>query len=115
MLDDKPTTGSIETSAAAKRRFAAESLGYNVRNENKAFRALFPQYVELWEKREEERKAKLAEAGEDNAASASGAGGEMKKEDDIMLPSGEVNDLFAFGAGIVAVFSIILLALLRFF
>jgi len=63
MLDNKPTTGSIETSTVMKRKLAAESLEYNVKN-NKVFCSLFPEYVELYEKREEERKAKLAEMGE---------------------------------------------------
>ena len=32
MLDNKPTTGSIETTAAAKRKFAQDSLEYNVKH-----------------------------------------------------------------------------------
>lgn len=104
MVDNKPTTGSIETSDAMKRKLAAESLEYNVKN-NKVFCSLFPEYVELWEKREEERKAKLAELGLEDT-----------EEEKKVVPSGnkgEVNDIFAFGAGIVAVLSI-LLAILRF-
>ena len=110
MMDNKPTTGSIETSVAAKRKFALDSLEYNVKND-KIFVSLFPEYVELYEKREEERKAKLKEMGiEDN-----------KKDDKIvasggnnnLLGLGEVNDFIALGAGIVAVFSI-LFAILRF-
>jgi len=102
MMDNKPTTGSIETSAATKRKLAAESLGYNVKND-KIFCNLFPEYVELWEKREVERKAKLAEMG-------------VVEEEKKVVPSantGEVNDIFAYGAGLVAVFSI-LFAILRF-
>lgn len=105
MMDNKPTTGSIETSLAAKRKFAADSLEYNVKND-KMFCSLFPEYVELYEKREEERKAKLAELGI-----------EEKEEEKKIVPSGnmgEVNDVFAFGAGLVAVLSI-LFAILRFF
>ena len=107
MMDIKPTTGSIETSMAAKRKYAADSLGYNVKND-KMFCSLFPEYVELYEEREEERKARLKEMGiEDN-----------KEEDKkVALASngglGEVNDFVALGAGIVAVFSI-LFAILRF-
>jgi ubiquitin-conjugating enzyme E2 J2 len=104
MLDDKPTTGSIETSAAAKRKFAGESLEYNVK-QDKLFCSLFPEYVELWEKREEERKARLSSSGlEDTKEDA-------KKV--VLRNTGEVNDVFAFGAGIVAVLSI-LFAILRF-
>ena len=102
MMDNKPTTGSIETSVATKRKLAAESLEYNVKND-KIFCSLFPEYVELWEKRVEERRVKLAEMG-------------FKEEEKKVVPSGnngEVNDIFAFGAGLVAVFSI-LFAILRF-
>merc|ERR1719253_750153 len=55
MLDTKPTTGSIETSAATKRKLAKESLEYNVKN-GKTFCALFPEYVEQWEQRGSERR-----------------------------------------------------------
>lgn len=110
MMDNKPTTGSIETSVAAKRKFALDSLEYNVKND-KIFVSLFPEYVELYEKREEERKAKLKEMGiEDNKMDdkivASGGNNNL-------LGLGEVNDFIALGAGIVAVFSI-LFAILRF-
>lgn len=106
MLDNKPTTGSCETTFSAKRRFAAGSLEYNVKN-SKVFCELFPEYVELWERREMERKAKMAEMGVEEK--------EEDKEEKI-VPSGilgEVNDIFAIGAGLVAVFSI-LFAILRF-
>lgn len=105
MMDNKPTTGSIETTAATKRKLAGESLEYNVKDKN--FRALFPEYVELWERREAERKAGLAEMGVED----------VEGEKTAVVPSGnpvEVNDFFAFGAGIVAVFSIVLYAILRF-
>lgn len=103
MMDTKPTTGSIETSAATKRKLAAESLEWNVKND-KTFCSLFPEYVKMWEKKEGERKAKLLEMGV------------VEDETKVALPSGskgEVNDIFAFGAGLVAVFSI-LFAILRF-
>lgn len=104
MLDTKPTTGSIETSDAMKRKLAGESLAYNVKD--KTFRNLFPEYVELYEEREVERKAKLAEMGIEDT----------KEEEKKVVPSGklgEVNEIYAFGAGLVAVFSI-LFAILRF-
>mmetsp|Transcript_6217 Transcript_6217/g.9819 ORF Transcript_6217/g.9819 Transcript_6217/m.9819 type:complete len:225 (+) Transcript_6217:328-1002(+) len=104
MLDTKPTTGSIETSDAMKRKLAGESLEYNVKD--KTFRNLFPEYVELYEEREVERKAKLAEMGIEDT----------KEEEKKVVPSGklgEVNEIYAFGAGLVAVFSI-LFAILRF-
>ena len=104
MLDDKPTTGIIETTAATKRKFAGESLEYNVK-QDKLFCSLFPEYVELWEKREEERKAKLAELGLEDTKEDAKKG--------VLTNTGEVNDIYAFGAGIVAVLSI-LFAILRF-
>jgi len=114
MLDNKPTTGSIETSTAAKRTFAADSLAYNVKND-KMFCSLFPEYVELWEDREKERKEQLAALGVDvtkeddnnNAANAvASANGEM------FMNGGR--DVLAYGAGLVAILSI-LFATLRFF
>eukprot|EP00578_Thalassiosira_sp_NH16_P019993 CAMPEP_0181100928 /NCGR_PEP_ID=MMETSP1071-20121207/13466_1 /TAXON_ID=35127 /ORGANISM="Thalassiosira sp., Strain NH16" /LENGTH=224 /DNA_ID=CAMNT_0023183713 /DNA_START=242 /DNA_END=916 /DNA_ORIENTATION=+ len=104
MMDNKPTTGSIETSIAMKRKLAGESLAYNVKND-KMFCGLFPEYVELWEKREEERKAKLAELGVEDV-----------EEEKKIVPSGyagDANDILTFGAGIVAVLSL-LFAFLRF-
>lgn len=104
MLDDKPTTGSIETTVATKRKFAGESLEYNVK-QDKLFCSLFPEYVELWEKREEERMAKLTELGLEDTREDAKKG--------FLTNTGEVNDIYAFGAGIVAVLSI-LFAILRF-
>lgn len=112
-MDNKPTTGSIETTADAKRKFAADSLAYNVKND-KMFCSLFPEYVEVWEEREKERKERLAALGVDvtkeddnnNAKAAASANGEM-----LMRGGG---DLLAYGAGLVAILSI-LFATLRFF
>ena len=103
MMDNKPTTGSIETTIGTKRQLAGESLEYNVKND-KTFVSLFPEYVELYEKREEERKARLAELGVED---------EKKDDDKKLVASENVNDIFAFGAGLVAVLSI-LFAILRF-
>ncbi len=86
MLDDKPTTGSIETTVATKRKFAGESLEYNVK-QDKLFCSLFPEYVELWEKREEERKAKLAELGLEDTREDAKKG--------FLTNTGEVNDIYA--------------------
>lgn len=111
MVDTKPTTGSIETTTAAKRTFAAQSLAYNVKNDE-MFCSLFPEYVELWEEREKQRKEALAAQGidvtqeeDDNNKALASANGEM-------LIGG--NDLVAYGAGLVAILSI-LFATLRFF
>lgn len=98
MLDNKPTTGSVETSAAAKRKFSKESLAFNVKN--KAFCSLFPEYVDLHEEREKQRKAKAAEEG-------ANTGGESKERDVPSGRDGEVNGIFAMGAGIVALLSVL--------
>jgi hypothetical protein len=60
MVEKTATTGSIETNDATKRKLASESLDWNVKE--KMFCNLFPEYVEIWEKREEERKQREAEA-----------------------------------------------------
>jgi hypothetical protein len=60
MVEKTPTTGSVETNDETKRRLAKESLDWNVKE--KMFCSLFPEYVELWKEREEERKRLEAEA-----------------------------------------------------
>ncbi|KAB5574074.1 hypothetical protein DKX38_001268 [Salix brachista] len=44
MTDNSPTTGSVNTTVAEKRRLAKDSLAFNCKNA--AFRKLFPEYVE---------------------------------------------------------------------
>ncbi|KAL5755450.1 hypothetical protein ACOSQ2_020196 [Xanthoceras sorbifolium] len=46
MMDNSPTTGSVNTSAAEKQRLAKASLAFNCKNP--AFRKLFPEYVEVY-------------------------------------------------------------------
>ncbi|KAK4838864.1 hypothetical protein QYF36_017114 [Acer negundo] len=46
MMDNSPTTGSVNTSAAEKQRLAKASLAFNCKNP--AFRKLFPEYVETY-------------------------------------------------------------------
>lgn len=65
MVERTPTVGSIETSTEEKKRLAGESLAWNVKN-NKDFRRLFPELVELHERR-------LAPAGGAGAAAAAAA------------------------------------------
>lgn len=47
MMDNSPTTGSVNTSVAEKQRLAKASLAFNCRNAT--FRKLFPEYVEKYE------------------------------------------------------------------
>ncbi len=111
MVDTKPTTGSIETTTAAKRTFAAQSLEYNVKND-KMFCSLFPEYVELWEEREKERKEALAAQGIDVTQEDKDIDKAVASANGEMMIGG--NDLVAYGAGLVAILSI-LFATLRFF
>ena len=105
MMDNKPTTGSIETTVTAKRKFAQESLEYNIKHCDKnMFSTLFPEYVELYETREKERKARLAEMGVEDT-----------KDENKVVPSNKAeHDVFTLGAGFVALLSL-LFAFLRFF
>ena len=62
MVEKTPTTGSIETNDATKRKLAREILDWNVKE--KMFCSLFPEYVEIWKEREAERKKREAEGGQ---------------------------------------------------
>jgi ubiquitin-conjugating enzyme E2 J2 len=70
MNESTPTAGSIETSDADKRAYAARSLAWNVESGGKEFRKLFPELVERYE-------AARAPGGSSSAAAAAapGAGG----------------------------------------
>jgi ubiquitin-conjugating enzyme E2 J2 len=62
MLDSASTLGSISTTTAEKKRFAAESLAYNCQNAQ--FKALFPDLVELHELRLAEAQREAEEAAQ---------------------------------------------------
>ena len=95
MMDTAPTLGSIETTRAQKRKFAQESLDFNVRDAN--FCKLFPEYVTLQQERAAERRALQGDAGVTDAA-ASVAVGERA--------AGEIHGVLAGAAGILAILSI---------
>jgi ubiquitin-conjugating enzyme E2 J2 len=59
MVETSPTLGSIETSTATKRKLAAASLEYNVKNDS-TFCKLFPEFVKRYE---EEMRRKQEQAG----------------------------------------------------
>lgn len=94
MMDTAPTLGSIETTRAQKRKFAQESLDFNVRDPN--FCKLFPEYVELQQERAAERRALQGDGGVTEEA-ASVAVGER---------AGEIHGVLAGAAGILAIVSI---------
>uniref|UniRef100_A0A6U3VBD1 E2 ubiquitin-conjugating enzyme n=1 Tax=Ditylum brightwellii TaxID=49249 RepID=A0A6U3VBD1_9STRA len=54
MVETGPTLGSIETTTAQKRKFARQSLDFNVRDSN--FCKLFPDLVDLHKERMAERR-----------------------------------------------------------
>lgn len=62
MVENTPTQGSMITADSTKRKFAYESLEFNVKN--KMFRELFPELVELQELQAKERAlSQQAEGG----------------------------------------------------
>ncbi|GMF37750.1 unnamed protein product [Phytophthora fragariaefolia] len=75
MLENQATLGSINTTDAQKRKYAAASLETNC--SNATFRKLFPDLVVLQEEREKDQELlrQLSPAGENAAASSSAKGG----------------------------------------
>lgn len=73
MLENQATLGSISTSDAQKRKYAAASLESNC--SNATFRKLFPDLVELHEQRQKEQELlrKLSSAGEGAQVTSSSA------------------------------------------
>ena len=57
MLDSAPTLGSVDASVSQRRKYAAQSLEFNCRNET--FCSMFPQYVDLLEERRRQSAAGL--------------------------------------------------------
>lgn len=50
MMDNSPTTGSVNTTVAEKQRLAKSSLAFNCKNTT--FRKMFPEYVEKYEQQQ---------------------------------------------------------------
>ena len=97
MLETAPTLGSIQTTTDQKRRFARDSLAFNVRDPN--FQKLFSDYMELHEQRMEERRLQLGDAIHDvplltNAKTV------------VHFEHGDMQGMLAAAAGVIALISI---------
>lgn len=68
MYDNQPTTGSITTTAADKKKMAKESLAYNAKNP--MFRKVFPEWCAEHSRRVELANQEAAEAKEKAASTA---------------------------------------------
>ncbi|KAG7397020.1 Ubiquitin-conjugating enzyme E2 J2 [Phytophthora boehmeriae] len=82
MIETQATLGSISTTDAQKRKYAAASLEANC--SNATFRKLFPDLVTLQEQREKEQELlrKLAPAGETTAVSSATSTAATEKIED---------------------------------
>ncbi|KAK9923875.1 hypothetical protein M0R45_032273 [Rubus argutus] len=57
MMDNSPTTGSVNTTVAEKQRLAKTSLAFNAKNVT--FRKMFPEYVEKYNQQQQQLSEQL--------------------------------------------------------
>lgn len=96
MVETAPTLGSIETTTQQKRKYARNSLDFNVRDSN--FCKLFPDLVELQKEISNKRRAEgepYAEIQDSNTVISDSEGAIM------------MNGCTALGAGVLAVVSLV--------
>jgi ubiquitin-conjugating enzyme E2 J2 len=100
MLDTHPTSGSIETTTLQKKKYALQTLDYNVRDKN--FCNLFPDLVEYHKEQLKNRPApqqKLSQAQAQN---------QTNNNMNIEFLPGDFNTLLAAAATLVALVSIVM-------
>lgn len=97
MVETAPTLGSVQTTTEQKRRFAKDSLAFNVRDTN--FQKLFSDYVELHQQQIEERKLLMGDAANDAPTMTS----EMAA---LNAEQREMQGVLAAAAGVIALVSI---------
>ncbi len=106
MIESAPTLGSIDTTSCQKQKFARQSLEFNVRDPT--FCKLFPEYVDLYRKRMEERQAAMGFSGSDSLPSG------LPSMDHNPMPNvdgGDVQGIFTAAAGVIALLSAIVFAM----
>jgi ubiquitin-conjugating enzyme E2 J2 len=79
MMDNSPTTGSVNTSTAEKKRLAKASLAFNCKNVT--FKKLFPEYVEKHYEQKLGEHQVVAEQEENSRGKKVEEGGDGKKDD----------------------------------
>jgi ubiquitin-conjugating enzyme E2 J2 len=111
MIETAPTAGSIETTTLQKRKFAVQSLEYNVRD--KVFCQLFPDLVTLYQ---EQQRIRMNNSNNRHAVDHPLP---QSHHDPLLLPAartglnnvrrpGDFNSVLAATAGLVALVSIVM-------
>lgn len=106
MVESGQTVGSIDTTDEQKRKFARQSLEYNVHDS--MFAKLFPEYVEMHKERLAAKQAALGTSTADLSSEGSAsftvqdATAQMLGRND----QADLNGLFAIGAGVFAILAI---------
>lgn len=106
MVETNPTLGSIETTDAVKRKFATNSLEYNVKH-TPMFSKLFPEYVERYKEEVKQRRDNPDRASSSNTNAATNAANALTSNA-TALPDRVPQAFMAIMAGVVAILSIVM-------